>query len=333
MGKRSAVNYTGSERPSKLRRMGKVDRDQQGEIDQLQSLFRPEPKEWQSYSAATSRPNILGTVGATDGPLYLNPWDDIGRGANDNQRVGSQFLCHKFQLECILDWDSYYGTVDDPQLITNQGVRVDAFWVKNCKDSMPTGAEIPEYWRIKNMARFEGIAGRQQYVLGGGTRATNLQELRDITWAKSWHIKAPRQVRHGPLMNKEFKNFKVGHDVTTAVAPSGTNAIITVPGPQSNMVDKQYEQISEFSHSGCTTNHVFSFPLPKAGWKVRYGDANAADVDNDHMINEWIPVFILSWYGECNVKLSGLQTPIVAGSATGNLTVQRHLLHVGFRDI
>lgn len=336
--KRSFANFSGAESAAKRRRMDSIDRAQQAEIDELQALFRPELKYKAIQDTSDHRPNIFGTAGvsgtARTGPVYFFPWDSIAVGTGPHERLGHKLLCIDYSLELAVRWNAYYEESGNVFPIATQGLRIDAFWYKNCRDD--STIFMPDFWRIKGMSRLGTTGGadvyaKHQYVYGKGYNLPDLQSLKGLSYAKTWFIKPPAVCTHKvPNKQVELHDMTVMVNDTAGSLTAGTGAIATV-STQVNMANKQYTDIDEKSHTATVEHYKFSFPLPKRGFKVEYG-LNDDGTDQGHIKNDNFPIFLISWYGERSDN-NGDSTHISSNTNVGQCLIENCVQWMRYRDV
>lgn len=315
MGKREAPNHFGREPASKRRRMGAVDAAQQDEIDAIQELIHADEKDYEPYTEATVRPNIFGTpdVAATTGPRVSCPWDGITVGTGGSQRVGSDIHVKRYSYHFGLRWQAFYEAGGNMYPISTQRVRVDALWLKNCQTDTygTTAPNVGALYRLKRMARKNATYARHMYVYGQGDNEAHKSQLQNVRWAKSWMIEPPAIVRHRPQISKNI-TMKVWDGT---IASNYTAA----------------ESTNEAAHTAQVTHHRFSFPLPPGGFHIKYGTKDDG-TDSGHIFNQWVPVFVVSWYGEYNNNNSDT-THIPENTDDGQMIMEYNWERVQYTDL
>lgn len=321
MAPKRRINFSGRERASKYRRMGKVDREQQAEIDQLQELFLPDPQWYAFYSGIAVRPNIYGTHGTANGPQVLYPFDHITYGTAANQRLGQEITVQNFQVDESIRWNAYYQEAGDIFPIIDQRVRVDYLWVRNVYTTQTFTPSIPDLWRIKSVSLSSSVYAIENYMKGFGHNRVDVNTIKDaVRWAKTEIIRPPSTVTHRPWPLADFQSMVYGN-----VAGANPGATATTPAYDSSGYVKRGTE----SHLATTTKHTFRFPLPP-NYKVQYAVDAASNADVGHCSNEWLPVIFISSYLEVS-RNNGDTEHIEDNNDVGQPVVEQFQMIVNFR--
>lgn len=321
MGKRP--NHYGREPAAKRRRMGSVDRAQQDEIDRIQALFAPEPKQFNFTSVDDKRPNVFGSIGAADGPQVLLPWDNILRGVDRDQRVGQEIRIRDFTLSLGIRWNSLYSAGNVHRAIVKQRLRVDCLWYRN---TLPAngfaGNTMPEPWKIKQIFAAHPVYGKEQYIWRTGLNTSTDFANTDFRFAKSFTVNPPSACRPPKMTKSDIRGLKVMLNNTSGVSPGATTTVAT----QVDMSDDQLLAYDARDSVAQVTMHTFRFPLPKDGWKAKYDEQGP-----DHIMDAWVPMFFWSWYGE-TTDGNGDTTHIPNNANIGQLYQEFMQYRIGYID-
>lgn len=301
MGKRSRPNHSGEEPRWKVRRMDKVDRAQQEEIDAIQALFRPEVKFFHAQATVNGSPCIVGTTGTAGGPYFAGSWASITQGVASDQRVGDSISPRSIDLSFGFEWHSHVTIVAERFPIVDQRLRIDKLYVRG---DVNVNSLAPE--RLKEAWDLDNHLARKAYCHATGINKQNSAEdlvnyWRTYVRPAGHHIIKPPRSLSVPIA----RDGAVYGNVTGGGGLLTTGSGTILPNATSEVkVRTEYNQ---------TSTRTATMLVSKRWNLKRTGKLTFEHGTNVIPGHEWIPVYLISWHGTYT-DVSGQATEMVANN-------------------
>lgn len=289
MAKRSRPNFSGKERASKLRRMGKVDRAQQEEIDALQELLQPELKWRDNVSTPNQTPWVNATAGSANGALFLTGWDQIVPGTGYAGRVGNIIQLSRCDLSFQVRWSSHVSISGELERINFERIRIDYLLLKG---DVTLASLVPR--DTKEAVLLSSAAGGKAYVLNQGFTKGNSNVTATNYWkdnvrhVKSRFIRNPLAVESGARMSSGYEI----PEVTQASHIINFDANSTVPAIATA---SQAAIASTQNRDVVSTNKLYSFRW-RMNRKIEWEHGSTTTV----LPQTWVPAIMFTYWGEAS---------------------------------
>lgn len=293
MAKRSRPNFSGKERASKLRRMGKVDRAQQEEIDALQALLQPELKWRDNVSSPNQTPWVNATAGSANGALFLTGWDQVLPGTGYAGRIGNIIQLSRCDLSLQVRWNSHVNISGALERINFERIRIDYLLVKG---DVVFASLVPR--ATKEAVLLSDAAGGKAYVLNKGFQKGNSNVTSSNYWkdnvrhVKSRFIRNPLAVEAGARMSSGYELPEVTQAAHTIAFDANSNIPAIATASQAAIASTQNRDV-------VSTNKIYSFRW-RMKRKIEWEHGSSTTV----LPQQWVPVIMFTYWGEASDSLA-----------------------------